>query len=171
MISDRAKALLKLAFDGLGCEHGCDIFHAQRDISAWLGLTFGRVVDKAQKHLNQCQADLGKAQAKGVEKTVEEVLQKEVAQATSQHQVATQDLEEYRGALRSVSEIIHPFKMTDNGVQDSAEAQRRLAEQVDNLEALARNSGIADKKGVVTKELEINKSSVFAFTIGAMNSS
>ncbi len=36
-ISDRAKALIKLAITGFDCESGADVFHAQQDVSRWLG--------------------------------------------------------------------------------------------------------------------------------------
>ena len=36
-ISDRAKALIKLALSGFECESGADAFHAQQDVSRWLG--------------------------------------------------------------------------------------------------------------------------------------
>ncbi len=36
-VSDRAKALLKLATSSFGTLAGADIFHAQYDLSKWLG--------------------------------------------------------------------------------------------------------------------------------------
>ena len=36
-ISDRAKALIKLAVTGFECDSGADLFHAQQDLSRWLG--------------------------------------------------------------------------------------------------------------------------------------
>jgi hypothetical protein len=36
-ISDRAKALIKIAITGFDCQSGADTFHAQYDVSKWLG--------------------------------------------------------------------------------------------------------------------------------------
>ena len=41
-VSDRAKALIKLAITGFDCPSGADLFHAQHDVSKWLGATLGR---------------------------------------------------------------------------------------------------------------------------------
>lgn len=38
MVSDRAKALIKLALDGLECEHNADIFHGMYEISKLLNV-------------------------------------------------------------------------------------------------------------------------------------
>jgi hypothetical protein len=49
-----------LAVTGFGCPSGADIFHAQQDVSRWLGATLGR------RHV----------QAKTQHETAEETLQK-----------------------------------------------------------------------------------------------
>jgi len=50
-ISDRAKALIKLAITGFKCESGADVFHAQQDVSRWLGARLGKRVTTAEKSL------------------------------------------------------------------------------------------------------------------------
>jgi hypothetical protein len=41
-ISNRAKALIKLAVDGFDCAPGADTFHEQYGLSRWLGSALGR---------------------------------------------------------------------------------------------------------------------------------
>ena len=48
-ISDRAKALIKLAVTGFEGTSGADTFHAQYDISKWLGAKLGRLKALAEK--------------------------------------------------------------------------------------------------------------------------
>ena len=48
-ISDRAKALIKMAVTGFECESGADVFHAQQDVSRWLGARIGKRVATAGK--------------------------------------------------------------------------------------------------------------------------
>ncbi len=55
-ISDRAKALIKMAVTRFECESGADIFHAQQDVSRWLGARIGKRAAKAQKQLEEVQA-------------------------------------------------------------------------------------------------------------------
>lgn len=54
-ISDRAKALIKMAVTGLECQAGADVFHAQQDFSRWLGAKIGRGTAKAIKQLKEAQ--------------------------------------------------------------------------------------------------------------------
>ncbi|GAW87631.1 hypothetical protein bplSymb_SCF12003P001 [Bathymodiolus platifrons methanotrophic gill symbiont] len=48
-VTDRAKALIKMAITGFGCESGADIFHAQQDAVRWLGASLGRRLSNAEK--------------------------------------------------------------------------------------------------------------------------
>jgi len=48
-ISDRAKALIKLAVTGFECASGADLFHAQQDLSRWLGPKLARRASTAEK--------------------------------------------------------------------------------------------------------------------------
>ena len=41
-VSDRAKALIKLAVEGFGCASGADTFHEQYGLSRWLSPALGR---------------------------------------------------------------------------------------------------------------------------------
>lgn len=52
-VSDRGKSLIKLALSGFDCKAGADIFHAQYDISKWIGVGFGRKVSKATTQLKK----------------------------------------------------------------------------------------------------------------------
>ena len=54
-ISDRAKALIKMAITGFECESGADVFHAQQDVSRWLGTRLGKCVTAAEKNLEAAQ--------------------------------------------------------------------------------------------------------------------
>ena len=61
VISDRAKALIKMAVTGFKCESGADVFHAQQDVSRWLGARIGKRVSKSLKELETAR----KAEKKG----------------------------------------------------------------------------------------------------------
>lgn len=151
LVSDNAKALIKLAADGFACERGADIFHGQRDISKWLGATLGRRKAAARKKLKKIKEKLEKAVAKGPDKPSVKSLAKEVDQATTEDQVATEDLNEYRGTIREISETVHPFKLENGKAQDSAHAEKQLRKQVKNIEKFARQRGVQDKAGVLRK--------------------
>jgi hypothetical protein len=48
-VTDRAKALIKLAITGFECESGADLFHVQQDVMRWLGTSLGRRLSSAEK--------------------------------------------------------------------------------------------------------------------------
>ncbi|WLE97941.1 MAG: hypothetical protein QTN59_03690 [Candidatus Electrothrix communis] len=62
MVSDRAKALIKLAVVGLKCDHNADIFHGLHDISKWMGSTLGRRKSTTKRQLDKCESSLEKAE-------------------------------------------------------------------------------------------------------------
>jgi hypothetical protein len=73
-ISDRGKSLIKLATASLGCGAGADIFHAQYDISKWLGCALHGQVGRACKRLKEVEEKLASLKAKeaGPEKITEQ---------------------------------------------------------------------------------------------------
>lgn len=54
-ISDRGKALVKVATSSFGCLAGADIFHAQYDISKWLGRSLHGKLGRASKQLKEAE--------------------------------------------------------------------------------------------------------------------
>lgn len=151
MVSDRAKALIKLALSGLECEHNADIFHGLHDISKLMGSTLGRRKGTTKRHLDKCESSLEKAEKRGASKTIVESKVEQVVQARTQDRAATQDLDNYRGAIRKMSKTVHPFNLEDNKPQDSANVEKELREQAKDIEALARKRGINDNTGVMKK--------------------
>jgi len=55
VVSDRAKALIKMAVTGFKCGSGADIFHAQQDVSRWLGAKVGKRQASAEKKVDVTQ--------------------------------------------------------------------------------------------------------------------
>lgn len=69
-VSDRGKSLVKLALDGFGCLAGADLFHAQFDISKWLGQGFYQRLGKVTKSLKTSREKLNKLKEKGADKKI-----------------------------------------------------------------------------------------------------
>ncbi len=151
MVSDRAKALIKLALVGLECDHNADIFHGLHDISKWMGSTLGRRKSTAKRQLDKCESSLEKAEKRGAGKAIVESKAEQVEQARAQDRAAAQALDNYRGTIRKISKTVHPFKLDDNKPQDSANVAKELREQAEDIEALACKHGINDNTGVMKK--------------------
>ena len=57
-LSDRAKALIKLALKGLGCPSGPDLFHALRDLAKVMGVSLGLKLAQVEEKLTHAQQQL-----------------------------------------------------------------------------------------------------------------
>jgi outer membrane murein-binding lipoprotein Lpp len=62
LVSDRAKALIKLATDGLGCVSVADLFHALRAVGHPIGSALGRQQAQLVKQMNTLKAKWESAQ-------------------------------------------------------------------------------------------------------------
>lgn len=151
LVSDNAKALIKLASDGFECERGADIFHGQNGVCKWLGAALGRRLATARKKLNKVKEKLEKTQGKQADKASVEPLVKQVEQAEAEHHTVTEDLKEHRAKIRKISKTVHPFKLENGKAQDSAYAAKQLREQAKDMEQFAQQREVQDKSGVMRK--------------------
>jgi DNA-binding transcriptional regulator GbsR (MarR family) len=133
-ISDRGKSLIKLATAGFGCLAGADIFHAQYDISKWLGRSLHGKLGRASKQLSEAEAALVKLEEKEAapDKIAE---QKQRVQEKQEKLDAIQEgRQAYSEAQRSVSAAVHVFAVADNQPQSSEQVENRLEEQAQRFE-------------------------------------
>ena len=107
----------------------------------------------AKRHLDKCESSLEKAEKRGASKTTVASKVEQVEQARAQDQAATRNLDNYRGTIRKISKMLHPFKLDDNKPQDSANVSKALREQPKDIEALACKQGINDNTGLMKKFL------------------
>jgi len=134
-ISDRAKALIKLAVEGFECESGADTFHAQNDISKWLATSFGRIVKRAKKALRK---------TKPIDKEEEK-------EAVKHLEFCQQGQSDYRQEMLGVSEEIHPFSLEKNQINTANDVEIGLGNRAKNIAALAEKHGFNDKKNTMQK--------------------
>jgi hypothetical protein len=104
-VSDRAKALIKLALSGFECAAGADLFHGQYTISKWLGSALARRSAPLIKHLHKAKECLAKmGQQRSVDPKRIEEKEKEIAHYEDQLQSVRSVQEQYHTALRGISE-------------------------------------------------------------------
>ena len=150
-ISDRGKSLIKLATASLGCEAGADLFHAQYDLSKWLGRSLhGRL-----SRVSQQVADGQEKLAGLVEKQApaEKILwqKQKLAQAEEKLKNIAAGQEAYHQAQRAVSVAVHAFSAEDNTPQRSTEVEKRLEAQAQRIEQIAQEQGVVDQREVMGK--------------------
>jgi hypothetical protein len=134
LVSDRAKALVQLAEQGLECLSMPDFFHVVHDLVKSYSLAIGRRVSHAHKDLAQAEAVLERhpGMAPGAEAKAEV----EAQRAEVQRWEAVQHT--YRHHLETLSLTLHPFGIADSTPQTSAQVDSRLHAEVEAIEALAR---------------------------------
>jgi len=131
-ISDRARALIKLAVEGFKCKSGADTFHAQYDISKWLSRPFSRLVKYAKIDVER--------------------VDKEEKSATIKHlEFCQKGQDDYRKEMLGISEDIHPFSLKDNQIKPASQVENELENRSVKVAALAEKHGLDDNKNTVKK--------------------
>jgi hypothetical protein len=152
LVSDGARALVKLAVSGLGCVSVADLFHALRALGRPLGRSLGQQAatlkkqqDKLQKQLNKCR----------------EVADRQVLQALTEDNAAAQqqvqqDEQTYHEALEQISQTIHPFTLDSLQWQTQRALLTHLAAPLQRLWDLAPTYGAKKaQKAIDTFEVQI----------------
>ena len=150
-VSDRGKSLVKLALDGLGCRAGADLFHAQYDVSKWLGAGFFGKIGKAAKAVKNATQKLAAAWEKGAEHGEITACERTLKQAREAQYKLERGREMYLEAQKEVSAAVHPFSCRDCGAQTANETEKRLEAQAGRFEEIARTHNISDRSGRLNK--------------------
>jgi Family of unknown function (DUF6399) len=151
LVSDRAKALIKLAETGLKCPSIPDLFHLLHELVKGYSLVIWRQVKTARQALSRAQEHLATCQAEGARQAQIESAQ--VAVATGEAEVAhwQQVRDTYRGHLEAMSLQVHPWRVTDSAPQSSQEVEAQLAAEVAALQEVLETNGLPVKKKVLDK--------------------
>ncbi|MBC8554619.1 MAG: hypothetical protein H8D23_33830 [Candidatus Brocadiales bacterium] len=160
-VSDRAKALIKLAADGFGCHAGADLFHAKYDLTKWFGLALHRRLNKARTALsksNQEQNALEPSQVKNEQPEYETY--KQELQALENHQKT------YKTIMQGISDAVHPFSTQSSTPLTGAQVEISLNTKADELENMAEKINILDSDAVLNsfrRQIESLSSHVYAW--------
>jgi len=151
LVSDRAKALVKLAQTGLGCLSIPDLFHLSHDLAKRYSLSiFGRL-RQAQQALAQARQRLETLQASPPGRP-----QVQQAQIAVEHCEASvhrwQDVRSaYRQHLSNLSRIMHPWRLMDSTRQTSQEVEHQLHVEIQGIETLLATNGLPVHQGTLDK--------------------
>jgi len=151
LVSDRAKALIKLAEIGLGCLSIPDVFHLSHELVKSYSLAIlGRLrharqaLRQAQERLRACAASPpSSAEAQQAQAFVE-ARAAEVKRWESVHSA-------YRHHLERMLLLLHPWGLCDSRRQTSAEAERQVHAELRAIEELVETQGLPVKKKAVDK--------------------
>lgn len=147
-VSDRAKALIKLAVTGLECLSIPDLFHASNEIVKLFGIRLGKKRADLQNRLALVIAEI--ALLKELSK---DISQKEniLCQLNTEYAFIESDISRYQGILHELSKIVHPFDINTSDKQTSATVLNLLINIIKQIKALQDELGINDDKNRITK--------------------
>ena len=151
LVSDRAKALIKLAQTGLKCPSIADLFHLLHELVKGYSLVIWRQLQTAGQALSRAQAHLAKCQAEGASEAQIESAQAAVASSEADVAHWQQVRDTFRGHLGAMSLSVHPWRLEDSTPQSAQEAQAKLDAEVAALQELLETHGLAVKKKVLDK--------------------
>jgi hypothetical protein len=130
LVSDGAKALVKLALSGLGCPSVPDVFHLLYGVSKSMGAAIERQRVRLHKQQQALQAKLNS------EKPKTEVVE-EIQSLQCQQQTLETDQHQYQQSLHALSQTIHPFEITTSQSQFAGGLALRLQPHLATLERLS----------------------------------
>ncbi len=103
------------AVTGFECQSGADLFHAQQDVSRFLGGTLGRRISASEKALEQAKNAEIKASKEEFETSAIALVEVLIAaeQALKDTRQASCD---YHHNLQGVGDELHPYALSDNSI-------------------------------------------------------
>jgi hypothetical protein len=143
LVSDRAKALIKLAETGLECLSMPEVLHLIHELVKSYALAIGSRLRQARQALQQAEGQRSEAEAPQAQAVVE-ARAAEVTHWETVHRA-------YRHHLESVSLTVHPWRVGDSTRQRAAEVAHQLHAEIDALEALIDTNGLPGKKTALDK--------------------
>jgi hypothetical protein len=151
LVSDRAKALVQLAEQGLECLSMPDFFHVVHDIVKSYSLTIGRHVRQAQQELTQATEALARLQ--GQPHTAPDALEAQALVAARQAEVQqwAEVQRTYRHHLETLSLTLHPFCVAASTPQTSAQVASQLHAAVEAIEGVAKRQQLPARARAMQK--------------------
>ena len=146
MVSDKAKALTKLALDGLACPHIPDLFHACHELVKCLGGRFATSLARVQRKLSSANDALDRLHAKAACPEKIRLQAQQVEALTDEQQRLKQGQQRYLEALHEFSKAVHPFSLTDMTRQTASAVTETLQSVLKTLRSLISEYAITDSK-------------------------
>jgi hypothetical protein len=151
LVSDRAKALIKLAETGLECLSIPDFFHLIHDLVKSYSLAICSRLRQAQQALHHARERLATCQVSNPSGA-------EVQQAQALVEMSDAEVKRwqsvriaYRDHLETLSLILHPWRLLDSTRQTSPEVERQLQAEIAALERLIQTHGLPVQKKALDK--------------------
>ncbi len=151
LVSDRAKALMKLAETGLECLSIPDLFHLIHELVKSYSLAIVGRLRQARQALSQAQERLAKCQASNPSSAEAQQAQAVVEACEAEARRWESVHSAYRHHLETVSLIVHPWRVADSTRQTSEDVERQLQAETRAIEGLVETNALPVKKKALDK--------------------
>jgi Family of unknown function (DUF6399)/Winged helix-turn-helix DNA-binding len=151
LVSDRAKALIKLAETGLECLSIPDLFHLIHDLVKSYSLAIFSRLRQAQQVLTQARDGLAQCQDSHSGEAEVQLAQAWVEACEAEVNRWQSVRSAYRTHLESLSLIMHPWRLVDSTRQSAEEVEGQLQAEIVALETLIETHGLPLKKKALDK--------------------
>ena len=147
LVSDGAKALVKLALSGLGCPSIPDVFHLLHALSKSIGSALARQQVQLQKQQHALQAKL-KADSSSASMAK---VKAQITALQAQQQTVETHHHDYQQSLHALSQAIHPFHCNTGESQLAVELPTRLQAHLSTLERLSQTYAPTQSQAAVAR--------------------
>jgi hypothetical protein len=151
LVSDRAKALIKLAQTGLDCLSIPDVFHLSHDLAKGYALAiFGRLrqATQALAHAKQRLESLHHSQADRAQVEQAQALVAD-CECSVHHWQGVHSA--WKQHLSNLARILHPWCLVDSTRQTSLAVEQQLRAELQALETLLATNGLPVKQHILDK--------------------
>jgi hypothetical protein len=152
LVSDRAKALIKLAHQGLGCLSIPDLFHVSHDLAKGYSLTIFSRLRQVKRELEQAKQRLEAWQKKSqADLDLIAQAQAEIATCAASVHHWQEVGHSWRQQLSNLSRIVHPWRLSDSRRQSSKDVEEQWQAELKGIETFLETHGLPAKKETLSK--------------------
>lgn len=131
LVSDRAKAIIKLASDSLSVPSIADLFHLMQDVSKVMGLAIDRQI---------------KAVTKGIEQASTKDNPLLLTELQTKQDYIISSKKQYNSSYRELSTNLHPFNIVTNDSQNTETVTQKMLVSLNKISDIKDNLLIVDKE-------------------------
>ncbi|MDJ0691770.1 MAG: DUF6399 domain-containing protein [Xenococcaceae cyanobacterium MO_188.B32] len=136
LVSDRAKALVQLAVQGIGCPSLPDLFHGMRCLSRTIGARLGGQLARTKRQLQKTNREITARHLK--KKPISLPLSQHQAWLLEQYHFLETGVKTYHSLLHKISTLVHPFAVDGSGFQTGVDVAAALRKLLPMLAALGQ---------------------------------
>ena len=151
LVSDRAKALIQLAAQGLECLSMPDFFHCMHDLVKSYSLPLGQRVRHAHQELMKAQEAMARRPGLSPEDQPAPPAQAAVAARQAEVRRWEEAHHTYRSLLETLSLTLHPFRLSDSTPQTSAQVESQLQAIGEAIAAFVQRYQLPARHDAMTK--------------------